>query len=50
MAEYYTVALNNTTGVEITGGRVGHFIVAATDGFYLGESTVSSGAGVFHNR
>lgn len=26
MAEVYTVTINNTTPVEITGGRVGHFM------------------------
>lgn len=34
MAEVYTVTLNNETPVELTGGRVGQFLVSG--GFYLG--------------
>lgn len=49
MADYYTVALNNATGVEITGGRVGHFSVFMPgDSFLLGESGVSTGSGILY--
>lgn len=43
MAESYTVATNNATGVEITGGRVGSFKLKGTDGLYIGASDVDSG-------
>lgn len=42
MAEFYTVPLDDTAGAEITGGRVGHFILECTDGYYLGGSGVSN--------
>lgn len=46
MADYYTVSANNSAGVEITGGRVGHFSITCSDAYFLGESGVSSGSGV----
>lgn len=44
MASVYTVSLNNTTPVEITGGRVGHFMLQVESYhsvLYLGGSNLS---------
>lgn len=39
MAEVYTVHVDSTTPVEITGGRVGHFrIIGASAAFFGGAS------------
>lgn len=49
MSEYYTVAVNSSTPVEITGGRVGNFVFGCTENFYLGELDVTSSNGVAHD-
>ncbi len=45
MADFYTVAVDNTTAVEITGGRVGHFVVTlqtvSLASLRLGPSTLA---------
>lgn len=43
MSETYTVAVNSSTPVEILDGRVGHFILKCTAGYYIGASDVDSG-------
>lgn len=47
MSEYYTVSVNNSSGTEITGGRVGNFsIYMPGDSFYIGQSSVNSSDGI----
>lgn len=42
MAEVYTVHVDSTTPVEITGGRVGHFrIHSPNQAYFLGGSSMS---------
>lgn len=44
MAEVYTVTISNTTPVEITGGRVGHFVARVENyhgSLFVGGSDLS---------
>ena len=47
MAEVYVLSsVDNTTPVEVTGGRVGHFqLVSDNDDLRVGDNTVTSSTG-----
>ena len=48
MADIYTVAINQETAEEITGGRVGHFLLKFVDGgdYFIGGSGVDDTTGI----
>lgn len=44
MAEVYTVTVNKTTPVEVTGGRVGQFVFVRESFFFGGITVANTGA------
>lgn len=49
MSDTYTVPVNSLSRAEVTGGRVGHFVItpaATSGGYFTGDSAVDDTNGV----